>query len=159
MNSANIIIRPANVDDLDALNGVVEAAVMSWQLPERVKRLALPSYRYDEMDLNYYSLAVAEEDEKIIAIAAWDSEAHLAKQGSKGLLLHGIYVQPEYQRRGMGSRLFAAAENAVKESGLDGLLVKAQNDAVEFFLAQGMQKLQAEDQHRDYENRYWKQLS
>jgi N-acetylglutamate synthase-like GNAT family acetyltransferase len=59
----------------------------------------------------------------------------------------------------MGSRLFAAAENAVKESGLDGLLVKAQNDAVEFFLAQGMQKLQAEDQHRDYENRYWKQLS
>ena len=42
---------------------------------------------------------------------------------------------------------------------LDGVLVKAQNDAVEFFLAQGMQKLEAEDLQRDYENRYWKQLS
>ena len=124
MNSADINIRPANVDDLDALNGVVEAAVMSWQLPERVKRLALPSYRYDELDLNYFTLIMAEEDKKIIAIAAWDSEAHLGTQGSKGLLLHGIYVQPEYQRRGMGSRLFAEAENAVRESGLDGCWLK-----------------------------------
>ena len=60
MNSADINIRPANEDDLDAINGVIEAAVMSWQLPERVKRLALPSYRYNAMDLKYFSLAVAE---------------------------------------------------------------------------------------------------
>ena len=159
MHSANINFRMANVDDLDALNRVVEAAVMSWQLPERVKRLALPSYRYNETDLNYYSLAVAVEADKFIAVAAWDSAAHPGKDGRKGLLLHGIYVQPEHQRRGIGSRLFAEAENAVRDSELDGLLVKAQNDAVKFFLAQGMQKLQAEDQQRDYENRYWKQLS
>jgi N-acetylglutamate synthase-like GNAT family acetyltransferase len=158
MNGANINIRPANVDDLIALNRVVEAAVMSWYLPERVKRLALPSYRYNEMDLNYYSLAVIEEDEKIVAIAAWDREAHPGKQGSKGLLLHGIYVHPGHQRRGIGSRLFTEAENAARDLELDGVLVKAQNDAVEFFLAQGMQKLQAEDQQRDYENRYWKKL-
>ena len=36
---------------------------MGWQLPERVKRLALPSYRYNEMDLKYYSLVVAERNE------------------------------------------------------------------------------------------------
>ncbi|GAB6039601.1 hypothetical protein [Endothiovibrio diazotrophicus] len=29
--------------DLEAINRVVEGAVMSWQLPERVKRLSLPS--------------------------------------------------------------------------------------------------------------------
>ena len=159
MSSANINIRMANVDDLDALNRVVEAAVMTWQLPQRVKRLALPSYRYNEMDLNYYSLVVAEEDDRVIAIAAWDSEAHPGKDGSMGLLLHGIYVHPEHQRRGIGARLFAEAEHASRDSELDGVLVKAQNDAVDFFLAQGMQKLQAEDQQRDYENRYWKQLS
>ena len=150
--------RSANVDDLDAINRVIEAAVMNWQLPERVKRLALPSYRYNEMDLKYYSLVVAEENEKILAVAAWDTDLHQGKEGSRGLLLHGIYVQPEYQRNGIGSRLFREVEDAVRDSKLDGVLVKAQNDAVEFFLCQGMQKLETEDLQRDYENRYWKPL-
>ena len=158
MNSANIKIRTANEGDLDAINRVIEVAVMSWQLPERVKRLALPSYRYNEMDLKYYSLVVAEDNKKVLAVAAWDTDIHQGKDGSRGLLLHGIYVQPEYQRHGIGSRLFREVENAVRDTKLDGVLVKAQNDAVEFFLAQGMEKLEAEDMQRDYENRYWKQI-
>ena len=158
MNSANIKIRSANVGDLDVINRVIEVAVMSWQLPERVKRLALPSYRYNEMDLKYYSLVVAEDNKKVLAVAAWDTDIHQGKDGSRGLLLHGIYVQPEYQRNGIGSRLFREVEDAVRDSKLDGVLVKAQNDAVEFFLCQGMQKLATDDLQRDYENRYWKSL-
>lgn len=158
MNSANIKIRSANVDDLDAINRIIEAAVMSWQLPERVKRLALPIYRYNEMDLKYYSLIVAEDNKKVLAVAAWDTDIHQGKDGSRGLLLHGIYVQPEYQRHGIGSRLFREVENAVRGTKLDGVLVKAQNDAVDFFLCQGMQKLETEDLQRDYDNRYWKPL-
>ena len=158
MNSANIKIRSANVDDLDAINRLIEAAVMNWQLPERVKRLALPSYRYTEMDLKYYSLLVAAENKEIRAVAAWDTDIHQGKEGKRGLLLHGIYVQPEYQRNGIGSRLFREVEDAVRDLKLDGVLVKAQNDAVEFFLCQGMQKLATDDLQRDYENRYWKPL-
>lgn len=158
MNSANVNIRPADENDLDVLNGVVEAAVMSWQLPERVKRLALPSYRYNEIDLKYFSLTVAEEKGKILALAAWDTDQHQGPKDSMGLLLHGIYVHPDQQRRGIGSRLFTEVENAARSSQLDGVLVKAQNDAVEFFLAQGMEKLEAEDLQRHYENRYWKQI-
>ena len=158
MNSANIKIRSANVDDLDAINRIIEAAVMSWQLPERVKRLALPIYRYNEMDLKYYSLVVAEDNNKVLAVAAWDTDIHQGKDDSRCLLLHGIYVQPEYQRHGIGSRLFREVENAVRGTKLDGVLVKAQNDAVDFFLCQGMQKLETEDLQRDYDNRYWKPL-
>lgn len=158
MNSANIKIRSANVDDLDAINRIIEAAVMSWQLPERVKRLALPIYRYNEMDLKYYSLVVAEDNKKVLAVAAWDTDIHQGKDDSRCLLLHGIYVQPEYQRHGIGSRLFREVENAVRGTKLDGVLVKAQNDAVDFFLCQGMQKLETEDLQRDYDNRYWKPL-
>ena len=76
-----------------------------------------------------------------------------------GLLLHGIYVQPDQQRRGIGSRLFNEVVNTARSLQLDGVLVKAQNDAVKFFIAQGMQKLEVENLQRDYENRYWKPLS
>jgi hypothetical protein len=36
---------PATSAYLDALNAVIEAAVMTRNLPKRVKRLSLPSYR------------------------------------------------------------------------------------------------------------------
>lgn len=159
MSNTNIIIRSTSEDDLDAINGVIEAAVMNWQLPERVKRLALPSYRYNAMDLKYFSLAVAEENGEILALAAWDTDQHQGPNDSMGLLLHGIYVQPDQQRRGIGSRLFNEVVNTARSLQLDGVLVKAQNDAVKFFIAQGMQKLEVENLQRDYENRYWKPTS
>ena len=45
MNTGDIRIRPVDETDLDALNRVIGAAVMTWALPERVKRLSLPVYR------------------------------------------------------------------------------------------------------------------
>ena len=44
-------LRPAAPDDLEEVNQVIEAAVMTWDLTERVKRLSLPSYRYNAHDL------------------------------------------------------------------------------------------------------------
>jgi hypothetical protein len=46
-----ISIRTARESDLGALNEVIEACVMGWNLPERVKRLSLGSYRYQPHDL------------------------------------------------------------------------------------------------------------
>jgi hypothetical protein len=45
------ILRRASANDLDAVNRVIETAVMGWVLPERVKRLSLPGYRYAAHDL------------------------------------------------------------------------------------------------------------
>jgi N-acetylglutamate synthase-like GNAT family acetyltransferase len=151
-------IRKANKGDLDATNRVVEAAVMTWQLPERVKRLAMPSYHYNETDLEHYEIVVAESGVGVVGVAAWDTAPHQGPGDAKAFLLHGIYVHPEQQHRGIGSHLLQSAEQAARTHKYDGVLVKAQKDAERFFQASGLEKLDPQDVVRDYENRYWKPL-
>jgi hypothetical protein len=42
---------------------------------------------------------------------------------------------------------------------VDGVLVKAQPGAEQFFLALGLERLSVEDHRRDYPHRFWKPLS
>ena len=154
---ADLTIRPATDADLKRVNGVVEAAVMTWTLPERVKRLSLPSYRYQAHDLDHLHLVVAESStDGMVGVAAWEAaEPGDAPIGTKALLLHGIYVLPDLQRGGIGTRLLEAAVQAARQGGYDGLLVKANPDAQAFFAARGLDRLPVEDPARDYPYRYW----
>lgn len=158
MPASNLAIRTADQADLDAINRVIESAVMTWDLPERVKRLSLPSYRYDCVDLEHLDIVLAEAGRHgIIGVAAWepvDDKAHPA--GSRALSLHGIYVDPTCHHQGIGTLLFRAAEHAVCEGGYDGLLVKAQAGSTGFFSAQGMERLKAGAFPDQYANRFWK---
>lgn len=153
-----MILRNATVPDLAAVNKIIEAAVMEWNLPERVKRLSLPSYRYSEGDLETLDMVVAENSDcQITGIASWEpADEEDVPQGKRGLLLHGIYVHPAHQRKGLGKKLLNAALLAASEQGRDGLLVKAQESATGFFQAQHMRPLKVENESRDYANRYWK---
>jgi GNAT superfamily N-acetyltransferase len=78
------------------------------------------------------------------------------RPGQSGLLLHGLYVDPLYHGEGIGGRLLDAALEMVRERGMDGLLVKAQPDAVGFFQAMGMARLPVRDRERDYPHRFWR---
>jgi GNAT superfamily N-acetyltransferase len=150
-------LRAATATDLPALNGVVERAVMTWKLAERVKRLSLPSHRYHAHDLLHLTLVLAEAtDGRVVGVAAWEeAAARELPAGRSGLLLHGLYVDPARQHEGIGSRLLAAAAAAARERGLDGVLVRAQADAVGFFAARGLTRLPVVDALRDYPHRYW----
>ena len=157
MQNRKIHIRPADISELDAINQVIESAVMSWELPERVKRLSLPSYRYDAMDFRALEVVVALRDMEIAGVAAWESaDPKEAPVGGPALLLHGIYVDPAHHRQGIGRLLFREAERTVHAQGYAGLLVKAQESANGFFLSLGMHLLNAEDPERHYANRFWK---
>jgi len=158
MPAPDINIRPARQADLEAINRVIEAAVTTWDLPDRVKRLALPGYRYTLPDLEHLEIVVAEDERKnLLGTAAWEQADPVdSPAGHKALSLHGIYVDPAYHHQGIGHRLFRAAEAAVCRYRCDGLLVKAQQGANGFFLAQQMTRLQVEDPLRQYENRFWK---
>ncbi|MHB1189166.1 GNAT family N-acetyltransferase [Thiobacillus sp.] len=150
-------LRQAQAADLPALNGVIERAIATWQLPERVKRLSLPSYRYQAHDLDHLHLVVAEDAEHaLVGVAAWEPAGPRGLPAEKrGLLLHGLYVDPSHQHRGIGSRLLDAAAAAARSQGFDGVLVKAQADANGFFAARGLQRLPVTDPARDYPHRFW----
>lgn len=153
----NIVLRRAKPVDVAAVNGVIERAVMSWQLTERVKRRVLPLYRYNQWDFEELELIVAvNEGNHIIGVAAWEyAKPHDIPVGLEGLLLHALYVDPSYHRQGIGRRLVAAVEQAARVQQLAGILVKAQRDAVAFFLTTGWQPLSV-DEERNYRYRFWK---
>ncbi|MDH5424651.1 MAG: GNAT family N-acetyltransferase [Gammaproteobacteria bacterium] len=160
MSASGITLRSARTTDLDNINRVVSSAVMCWNLPDRVKRLSLPSYHYNELDLDHFQLIIAEDQQKnITGVAAWAAaDTKDTPANCKALLLHGLYIEPLFQHKGIGRQLLLAAERAAHAAHYDGLLVKAQDDATGFFLAQGMQKLAIENSSRDYANRFWKSI-
>ena len=110
-------LRVAKREDLDAINAVIEAAVMNWCLPERIKRLALPSYRYTNIDYEHLEILVAEiVDTGIVGVAACEMADPEEVPGQQALLLHGLYVRPNVQHQGIGSQLFRAMETLVHKS-------------------------------------------
>lgn len=153
-----IRLRPATPGDLDAVNDIIARAITAWQLPERVKRLTLPSYRYDRHDLDHLRMMVAEDAGRaILGVAAWEQTAAAdVPAGKTALLLHGLYVHPEHQHRGVGSRLLDAALTAARQAGYDGLLVKARPEAEGFFRHHGLEPVPLVNPERDYPYRFWK---
>ena len=151
---SEVMLRDATEADLPELNQVIAHAVMTWDLPERVKRLSLSSYQYNAIDLKHLHCVIAVSNDTILGVAAWEMDA-VSVQGKQGLLLHGLYVEPSAHGKGIGTRLLEAARNAAATTGYDGVLVKAQADAIGFFQSRGMQALDVDDHSRDYEHRYW----
>jgi len=159
-NASTITLRKAGATDLVAINRLIDAAIMTWDLPERVKRLSRPSYHYKPHDLDILEIMAAENSEhRVVGVAAWEPAGSIdALEGYSALLLHGIYVDPDQQRHSIGTQLLRAAERAAIDKGFSGLLVKAQASAAGFFKANGMQPLEVENARRDYKHRYWKLL-
>jgi len=151
--TATIAIRNADKDDLDAVNHVITAAVMGWQLPERVIRLSLSSYVYNETDLQHLQLVIAAIDDNIVGVLSLDHD-----QPDNAMLIHGLFVNPDQQHRGVGTRLFERAILIAQQQQCSGLLVRSHKDATGFFTAMGMTRLDVNDQQRDYQERYWKQI-
>ena len=125
-----IDIRDAVVTDLPAINTVIDAAIKTWDLPARVIRLSLPSYHYNESDLQHLSMIVAEQDNCVIAVAAWEkADIYEVDDDINAALLHGIYVAPEFQSKGVGRQLFNHVEKVAMKAGYESLIVKAQKQA------------------------------
>jgi len=153
-------LRRAGLPDLEAINALISRAVMTWSLPERVKRLAMPTYLYGAHELDHLDMTLAEDDAgHPVGVAAWEpADLRDCPAGQRGLLLHGLYVDPVHQSHGVGSRLLDAAAEQGRSGGYDGILVKAQADAEGFFQRRGLRSIPVLDPGRDYPNRCWLDL-
>ena len=156
----NITLRKAEYRDLGQINTLIAAAMDTWRLSKRVKRLSLPLYQYNAQDLEHLQVIVAETEATTIAgIAAIEpADASEYPRGHNAALLQGIYVDPFRHRNGIGTRLLRYMQATASSRGYDGLLVKANPEARTFFEARAFEKLPIEDPSRDYPYRYWKLL-
>ncbi|WP_018139804.1 MULTISPECIES: GNAT family N-acetyltransferase [unclassified Thioalkalivibrio] len=150
-------LRPACREDLGAINQLVAEAIEDWPLPERVRRLALPAYRYTEADLMFLDAVVREEAGQVVGVATWESVGarDLPEGVTAGLLLHGLYVARTARGTGVGRQLVVACQEAARAADVDGVLVKAQTSAAGFFARVGFQSVPVRDRDRDFEQRYW----
>jgi GNAT superfamily N-acetyltransferase len=149
-------IRIAGRLDLPAINSIIDQAVTSWNTTERVKRLALPAYRYHQDDIDHMWLLAAEgRDGALAGVAALEEAdgADLPVPGY-GLLLHGLYVKPEAMGIGAGRALLETSAGICREMGYPGLLVKAIRHSRGFFEHCGLQACQSV-RDTDYPHRYW----
>lgn len=125
------------------INWVVEQAIRSWKVADRVRRLALPSLRYSESDLRDMTFVLLDDDKgEAVATAAWEkSETSGSANESRNVLLHGLYVLPRWQRRGLGSSLLEFVVLWAAINGIDSVNVRAWREAQPFFRRHGFQPL------------------
>ncbi|MFT4606391.1 MAG: N-acetylglutamate synthase-like GNAT family acetyltransferase [Gammaproteobacteria bacterium] len=158
MFEVSINSRKPNHIDLDHINDIIKSAIDTWQLPERVKRMSLPLYRYQEEDLMHMQFLIAEiADVGIVGLASLEeTDTTEMPNNQRTMLLHGLYVDPFYHRQGIATKLVESVELSASKCGVNGLLVKAQADSAPFFIKKGFTKLPVKDYSRDYDYRYWK---
>jgi GNAT superfamily N-acetyltransferase len=145
-------------DRLHEANRIIEQCVMSWNLPDKVKRLSLPGYRYKAEDLDYLMIfAAVDNNDQQLGVVALEYDLSVTLPGKRnGLLLHGLYVEPAFQGQGLGKTMTDFALTQSLEQGFGGIWVKAQADANDFFAKAGFEKLPIIDPARDYPHRWWK---
>jgi GNAT superfamily N-acetyltransferase len=151
-------LREAQSFDLESVNELIAAAMNTWNLTNRVKRISLPLYRYQLHDLEYLQIVVAATvDSRITGVAALE-RAHQTDlpDGLSASILHGLYVTPDWHRKGIGSLLLERIETIARSEGAAGLLAKARPEAMPFFESCGFEKLPVEDHARDYPHRFYK---
>ena len=143
--------------DLAVVNGIIASAVESWPVPGRLKRLSLPLLQYSEADLAEFQCFVLVQggNSKGVAVLSRDT-SFVGRHETRCALLHGLYVQADSQRSGVGRNLQQAVANRARESGCEGLLVKAQRVSRSYFEDQGY--VACVSPGVDYPYLYWRAI-
>lgn len=140
MRGPTVALERPDAEALAALNRLIERSLWSWALSDRVKRAALPSYRYGPEDLADTAFLTARgADGAALGVATLHTldRAPEADRGPEALMLHGLFVDPDARRRGIGAALLAAAEAEAARRGARRLVVRAQREAADFFRTRG----------------------
>ena len=145
--TANLRIRCANTSDLPFINAVINAALTTWPISPRAQRLFTEALAYDAVDLRHFEMFVCVHDDQVVGIAAWDPH-------DEPSLFHGLYVTPDYQRRGTGTALMNTVFARASTLGKDGLLIKSARASISYFEALSFERIDPSAES-DYPYSFW----
>jgi len=163
----NIHIRPATPADVLRLSEVIEASVRGLQaqdyLPAQIEGALQSVYGVDSQLIADGTYFVAEALEppselEIVGCGGWskrktlyggdqyagreDSLLDPAKDAAK---IRAFFVHPQWARRGIGSLILEACENAARQAGFTRLEMGATLSGVAFYRAKGYAAVEKED--------------
>lgn len=148
-----LVTQPAQSSDLAQINTIVLAAVETWQLAPRLARLVATTHQYESADfftMDFYFLRDVSQPNLNVGILALEPQPK-----EPTVMLHGLYILPEYQNRGFGTQAVELAKQFVLKSQHQALLVKAHASAQNFFAKQKLELLPVIDPERDYPYRFF----
>lgn len=144
MNTLTVDIRRAEPEDAEAIASVHEAAwrgAYSGIIPHKALTTML-----QRRTGAWWSRAIGRAASILVIDMGGDVVGYAtlgrnrASELAQGGEIYELYIRPEYQGIGLGSRLFAAAREKLASHGLDGLVVWALEDnqpAISFYEGAG----------------------
>ena len=160
-DAPTLLVRHAGLDDLSTVNAIVDGAIDTWQLPERVRRLSAPSLRYGRVDLSHMEILLAEDEtgQAVGAAALEHADAVDTPEACSALLLHGLYVTPARQRRGVGASMVCHVMGIARARGVEGVSTRVWRESEAFFVALGFAAFGDAAKASRHPRRMWKPLS
>ncbi len=159
MAAANIHIRKAIAADVPRLREIIEASVRGLQAEDytatQIESVLKSVYGVDSQLIADGTYLVAEVSEsqtqhKIVACGGWSKrktlyggDQYAAREDSlldpsrDAAKIRAFFVHPEWARRGIGSSILEACENAAREAGFTRLEMGATLSGVAFYHAKG----------------------
>jgi len=159
MEAPNIHIRKATTEDVPRLREIIEASVRGLQAgdysPAQIEGALQSVYGVDTQliaDGTYFAAEAAAGDLQrlIVACGGWSKrrtlyggdqfagrEDSLLDPASDAAKIRAFFVHPDWARRGIGSMILDACENAAAEAGFKSLEMGATLSGVPFYRAKG----------------------
>ncbi len=176
ITAGNIHLRKATVADIPRLREVIEASVRGLQAddytPVQIEGALASVYGVDSQliaDGTYFVVDIAEPGENeftIVGCGGWSKRKTLyggdqfaAREDSlldpafDAAKIRAFFVHPEWSRRGIGSMILEACENAAQDGGFTRLEMGATLSGVPFYRAKGYEEL--ENQRVPLSNGEW----
>ncbi len=161
----NIQIRKATTADIPRLRGVIDASVRGLQAndysPAQIEGALQSVYGVDSQliaDGTYLMAEISQPGKsEIVACGGWSKrktlyggDQYAAREDSlldpahDAAKIRAFFVHPKWARRGIGSMILKACENAAREAGFTRLEMGATLSGVAFYRAKGYAEIESQ---------------
>ena len=150
----NLRLRQASLADVPALKALIGSSVRGLQAgdytPEQMESALRTTFTVDTQLIEDGTYFIAEQDETIVGCGGWSrrktlfgGDRHTVRDGAMldpacdAAKIRAIFVDPRYARRGIGSFILKAAEDAAIAEGFTQLEMGATLTGVPLYLLKG----------------------
>jgi N-acetylglutamate synthase-like GNAT family acetyltransferase len=154
-------IRLATIDDIPALRQLIEDSVrglsVTYYSPQQIESALHDVFGVDTQLILDETYFIAEVDAEIVGAGGWSKRTTLfggdrAKSDRVDSLLNpeeeparirAFYIHPDWSRRGIGSLILDACEQAARVSGFKNVELASTLPGVPFYLSRGYKQAEA----------------